>query len=93
MLMHEPSVSSGNTLEEKIAIAENPDNIRFLEEADHIKRHQELGGTQTRITEADKDMAYKALMMMASGLELLNYIPDPTMIVSDAGCATLTPCE
>ena len=89
---HEPSVSNGNTLEEKIAIAENPDHIRFLEKSDHIKRHQELGGTRTRITEADKDAIYKTMMGIATGMELLQYVPDPTMLISDMGCATMDPC-
>ncbi|MBK8186908.1 MAG: hypothetical protein IPK77_06485 [Cellvibrio sp.] len=38
---HEPSVSSGGTLEEKVDIAKNPDNITFMEKADHQKLHQE----------------------------------------------------
>ena len=81
---HEPSVSSGNTLEEKIEIAKNPDNIRFMEKADHQAKHAENGGTQIPITAT-------ALGVLASGLDILSYIPDPTIIfsVTKIGCAEL----
>ncbi|MFC0047292.1 RHS repeat-associated core domain-containing protein [Rheinheimera tilapiae] len=90
---HAPSVSNGKTLEEKIAIAENPNFIRFMEKDEHENLHQKLGGTNTVITEVDRDFGVKALTVLATGLEALSYIPDATMLVSEAGCATLTPCE
>lgn len=46
---HEPSVNSGNTLEEKIEIAENPDNIFFKEKQEHRDIHQKNGGTNKPI--------------------------------------------
>ena len=48
---HEPSVSNGKTLEEKIKIAENPKNIRFLEKDKHRQVHKDNGGTQKTIGE------------------------------------------
>ncbi|ACE82826.1 RHS repeat-associated core domain-containing protein [Cellvibrio japonicus] len=81
---HEPSVSSGKTLEEKIDIAKNPDNITFMEKADHQAKHAENGGTQVPIGAI-------ALGVIADGLDLLSQIPDPTIIFSvpKVGCAEL----
>ncbi|WP_166838391.1 RHS repeat-associated core domain-containing protein [Rheinheimera pleomorphica] len=79
---HEPSVSSGNTLDEKIAIAENPDNITFMEGADHMALHAELGGTNVPISAT-------VVGALATGLELLSEIPDPTSVISTMGCAEL----
>jgi RHS repeat-associated protein len=46
---HEPSISSGSTIDEKVAIAENADNITFMEKPAHQALHNELGGTQVPI--------------------------------------------
>ena len=79
---HEPSVSSGNTLDEKIAIAENPDNITFMEGPDHMALHAANGGTQVPISAS-------IVGAIATGLELLSEIPDPTSLVSTMGCAEM----
>lgn len=79
---HEPSVSSGSTLDEKIAIAEDPNNITFLEGADHMALHAAQGGTQVPISAA-------IVGAIATGLELLSEIPDPTSLISTMGCAEL----
>lgn len=46
---HDPSISSGSTIDEKIAIAEDADNITFMEKRDHQALHRDLGGTQVPI--------------------------------------------
>jgi uncharacterized protein RhaS with RHS repeats len=48
---HEPSVSSGETLKDKIKIAQDPKNIKFLEKKDHMKIHKNNGGTRVPIGE------------------------------------------
>jgi hypothetical protein len=95
---HEPSISSGKTVEDKVEIAQNPDNITFMEKSDHQALHGELGGTQVPIT-VGADALTKGLLGVAAGLEVLSeiadYVPDPSMIFqpTELGCATLTECK
>lgn len=89
---HNPSVSSAGSHEEAIKIAENPQHITFMEKGDHQDLHSALGGTQVPIS-GGKDAVSVVLTGLAIGLELLSEIPDPTMIISKAGCATMEPCS
>jgi len=84
---HDPSVSSGQTLDDKIDIAQNPDNITFKEPDVHKAIHAENGGTQVPITAS-------MLVVFATGLEWASYIPDPTILIEvpSVACATMNPC-
>jgi RHS repeat-associated protein len=61
---HKTSVNSGGSLEEKIALAENPDNIIFMEGAAHRALHSANGGTRKPITAS-------ILGGVAAGLEFI----------------------
>ena len=95
---HEPSVSSGKTIDEKVEIAKNPDNITFMEKADHQATHAQNGGTQVPISRS-ADAVTGTLLGIAVILEgasaVADYIPDATSVLqpTELGCATLTPCD
>lgn len=89
---HDPSISSGKTLDEKIEIAKDPENITFMEPDAHKALHIEKGGTQVPIT---GDAVTKVLIGMAAVLEVLGQAADmiDPFYIPEAGCATVTPCN
>lgn len=79
---HNPSVSSGTTVDEKVAIAENPNNIRFMEKADHQAEHAAAGGTQAPIT-GGHDAVTVGMTGLAIAAEVIGSIPDPVSAFTD----------
>ena len=74
---HDPSISSGGTLEEKVAIAEDPNNITFMETPEHIEIHKKAGGTQVPISSKGEKILGTALGVVGTSLEGLSKVPDP----------------
>jgi RHS repeat-associated protein len=89
---HDPSISSGKTLDEKIEIAKDPENITFMEPDAHKALHIEKGGAQVPIT---RDAVTKVLIGTAAVLEILGQAADmiDPFYIPEAGCATVTPCN
>ena len=46
---HDPSVNNGSTLDDKVKIAQDGDNVFFKEKGDHVKIHKDAGGTKVKI--------------------------------------------
>ena len=86
-------MSSGNSVDEKVAIAENPDNIRFMEKADHQAEHAAAGGTQVPIT-GGHDAVTVGLTGLAIAAEVIANVPDPVSAFTDTlGGSVASGCE
>ena len=88
---HEPSISSGKNLEEKVRIAEDPKNITFKEKAEHRKINSDAGGTSVPL-DAQGKVIVGALGLAAAIVDGLSSIPDPVSAILDppaVACGTM----
>lgn len=80
---HEPLVSSGKIIEEKVEIAKNPDNITFMEKPDHQATHAQNGGTQVPISKSGDAVTSTLVgiaVILEGASEVADHIPDVTSL-------------
>ena len=88
---HDPSINNGTTLQERVDIAQDPDNITFKEGGPHRQIHKDNGGTRNPIDTRNKlgaALAGAGLTMMegfANILDVAAGIPDPLSASFEAG--------
>ena len=88
---HDPSINNGATTQEKIDIAQNPENITFMEPSNHRQVHQDNGGTNVPIDSKNKlgvAVAGVGLTVMEGVANILDAaagVPDPMSISFEAG--------